>query len=401
MKKFKYKARDAAGNEVKGEVEATSESVAARLVRDRGYVLTSLSPVRGGVFSFYINFRSRVSAGQLTSFTRQLATMVNAGLPVTESLSILRLQSEGSLRPVVSQILADVEGGQSLSKAMGNHTRVFNKSYIALVKSGETGGVLDKVLARLADDMEKSQEFKGKVKGAMIYPIIIVIGMVVVSVIMMVFIMPRLTDLYSQFNVELPFITKVLIGFSNFLIHFWFIAVAIIGGIIWMTKLYLKTKSGQHKAAELLFKVPILGPLQKEIILTEITRTMSLMVGSGVPILDGLRVTTETVSNPIIHDSLVDAAEQIEKGFPISYSFAQHPEAFPVILAQMISVGEETGKMEEVLAKVSHVFEVDSEQKVKALTSAIEPLIMIILGLGVGVLVVSVILPIYNLTTAI
>ena len=400
MKKYKYKARDKNGRLVTGEVEASTESVAARLVRERGYILVDLKNANGGLFGLSEKIGGRVSGGDVTAYTRQLATMINAGLPVTESLQILRLQSKTAMKAVVTQILADVESGESLSKAFGKHPKVFSPTYIALVRAGETGGVLDKVLARLADNLEKSQEFRGKVKGAMIYPAIIVVGMIVVSIIMVVFIMPRLTELYSQFDAELPLTTKILTGVSDFIINFWYLVILMLGAAFFGFKTYLKTKAGKRKIAQILFKIPILGELQREVTLTELTRTLSLMVGSGVPILEGLGVTAGVVGNIIISESLLGASKQIEKGFPISYAFAQYPDAFPYILAQMISVGEETGKMEEVLSKVSHVFEVDSEQKVKALTASIEPIIMIVLGIGVAFLVVSVILPIYNLTTS-
>ncbi len=400
MKKYRYTARDRNGKSVTGEVEASTEQVAARLIRERGYILIKLK-LSGGFFGLGAKLKGHVSGKDVSAFTRQLATMINAGLPVTESLQILRLQSTAGLKEVSTQILADVESGESLSKAFEKHPKVFSSTYIALVRAGEAGGVLDKVLNRLADDLEKSQEFRGRVKGAMIYPAIIVIGMVAVSLIMVVFIMPRLTDLYSQFGAELPITTRMLTGFSGFLINFWYIVLVLLAIAFFGFQAYAKTPKGKHKIAEIMFKIPIVGPLQKEVILTELTRTLALMVGSGVAILDGLGITSRVVGNVIISDALVGAAKNVEKGFPISYSFAQYPDAFPYILAQMVAVGEETGKMEEVLVKVSHVFEVDSEQKVKALTAAIEPIIMIVLGIGVAFLVVSVILPIYNLTTSI
>lgn len=401
MKKYRYNARDKNGRSVTGEVEASSEQVAARLVRERGYILINLKPSGNGLFGISGTIKSHVSSKDMTAFTRQLATMINAGLPVTESLQILRLQSTGGLKEVAAQILADVESGESLSKAFEKHPKVFSPTYVALVRAGEAGGVLDKVLNRLADDLEKSQEFRGRVKGAMIYPAIIVIGMIAVSIIMVVFIMPRLTDLYSQFDAELPITTRILTGISGIFINYWYLVIAVAAGAFFAFRAFAKTNSGKRRIAEIVFKIPIMGALQKEVILTELTRTLALMVGSGVPILEGLSITAGVVGNVIISEALVGAAKNVEKGFPISYSFAQYPEAFPYILAQMVSVGEETGKMEDVLVKVSHVFEVDSEQKVKALTAAIEPIIMIVLGIGVAFLVVSVILPIYNLTTSI
>lgn len=401
MKKYHFKARDKTGKQITGEVEASTEQVAARLVRERGYILISLSASGGGIFGIADAMRSRVSGSDVTAFTRQLATMINAGLPVTESLQILKLQSKSSLKAIVTQILADVESGESLSKSFEKHPKAFSPTYIALVRAGEAGGVLDKVLERLADNLEKNQEFRGKVKGAMIYPAIIVLGMIAVSIIMVVFIMPRLTELYSQFDADLPITTKILTGISGVVINFWYLILIGLGVGVFAFRAYAKTKPGKRRIAEIVFKIPILGPLQKEVILTELTRTLALMVGTGVPILDSLSITSGVVGNIIISEALTGASKNIEKGFPISYSFAQYPDAFPYILAQMISVGEETGKMEEVLSKVSHVFEVDSEQKVKGLTAAIEPIIMIVLGIGVAFLVVSVILPIYNLTTSI
>jgi type IV pilus assembly protein PilC len=399
MKKFRFKARDRQGKLVSGEVESTSQQLAARLVRKRGLIVYALSPSRGGIGSVFTFFKSRVTAGDVTIFTRQLATMINAGLPIVEALSILRMQSKSSFQQIVNQILADVEGGESFSSALKKHPKIFSPTYIALVKSGETGGVLEQVLNRLADNLEKEQEFKGKVKGALIYPAIIVIGMAAVSIIMVVFVIPRLVSLYSQFDAKLPLTTRALMALSSFFIHLWPLILLSMFLLFWGFTLYKRTKRGRRRIAEIMFRLPIIGDLRRQIILTELTRTLSLMIGAGVPILEGITITSEVIGNVIISEALVDAGKQIEKGFPVAYSFAKHPEAFPYILSQMMAVGEETGKMDEVLAKVSHVFEIDSEQKVKALTSAIEPVVMIILGIGVTFLVISVIMPIYNLTT--
>lgn len=400
MKRYIYKARDDTGKIISGEVEASSENHAAKLVRERKLVVISITPVREGVFGIFRKLRDRITLANVSTFTRQLSTMVNAGLPITESLLILRNQTKGAMQKVVSQILADVEGGESVASALEKHPNVFSPTYVALVKSGEVGGVIDEVLVRLADNLEKQQEFRGKVKGAMIYPVIIIVGMIVVSLIMMIFVIPRLLSLYTEFDAELPLPTRVLMGISNFFFRFWPI-VLIIGFIgFYALMAYRKTKEGRYKTDEMLFKIPIIGELQRQIILTELTRTLSLMVGAGVSILDGLRITSEVVGNRVIGDALTDAAKLVEKGFPVAYSFAKHPEAFPYLLSQMISVGEETGKMDEVLEKVSHVFEIESDQGVKTLTAAIEPLIMIILGIGVGFLVIAIILPIYNLTSA-
>ena len=212
MKRFTYKAKDKKGSVITGEVEASSAQVAAKLVRARGLVVITITPRKESLLTLIKKFRERITLGDVATFTRQLATMVNAGLPITQALLILRSQSKGSLQKVVAQILSDVEGGESLSTSLSRHPKVFNPTYIALVKSGEVGGVMDEVLVRLADNLEKQQEFKGKVKGALIYPAIIVVGMFAVGLVMMIFVIPRLTSLYGEFNAKLPIATQILIG---------------------------------------------------------------------------------------------------------------------------------------------------------------------------------------------
>jgi type IV pilus assembly protein PilC len=399
MKRYTFKAKDKSGKVVTGEVEASNESQAARLVRGKGLLVLSIKKAVENPLNLIKKFKDRITTNDVATFTRQFSTMVAAGLPITESLLILKSQAKGSMGKVVSQILADVEGGESMSKSFMKHPTVFSPTYIALVKSGEAGGVLDTVLVRLADSLEKQQEFKGKVKGALIYPMIIIIGMIIVAFIMMIFVIPRLTSLYSEFDAELPLPTRILIGMSDAVITYWPITLAIVGTAIYSFQAYRKTKKGRLKTDELSFRIPIVGQLSREVILTELTSTLSLMVGAGVSILEGLNITSEVVSNVVIGNALKDVSTQVEKGFPVSFAFAKHPDAFPFILSQMVAVGEETGKMEEVLSKVSHVFEVESDQKVKTLTAAVEPIVMVILGLGVGFLVIAIILPIYNLTS--
>ncbi|HJY98625.1 MAG TPA: type II secretion system F family protein [Patescibacteria group bacterium] len=399
MKRFNYKAKDKEGRLVVGEVEAATPQDAARLVKQRNLYVISISAKIDSPFALIRRVKERITPRDVATFTRQLATMINSGLPITEALLILRSQMKGSMQKIVAQILADVEAGESLSGSLSRHPKVFSTTYIALIRSGEVGGVMDAVLQRLADNLEKQQEFAGKVKGALIYPVVIIVGMVVVSFIMMIFVIPRLTNLYVEFGAELPLPTQILIGLSNFFIKFWYLVLGIFGGGLYILRLYRDTRDGRRKTDALLFKLPVFGELQRQIVLTELTRTLSLMVGAGVPILEALTITSEVVSNTIISDALRDSAKQVERGFPIAFAFARHPEAFPFILSQMIAVGEETGKMDEVLTKVSHIFEVESDEKVKGLTSAIEPLVMVMLGLGVGFLVIAVILPIYNLTS--
>jgi len=399
MKRFNYKAKDKSGNLVVGEVEAMNPSAAAKLVKGRGLYVISITSKIDSPFAIIRRFKDRITIGDVATFTRQLSTMINAGLPITEAILILRSQSKGPMQKIVAQILADIEAGESFSNALSKHPKVFTRTYIALVKSGEVGGVMDAVLLKLADNMEKQQEFGNRVRGALIYPVIIIVGMVVVAFVMMIFVIPKLTSLYTDFGADLPLPTKVLMGASNFLLHFWFVIVILVGIGIYVFRLFVATPEGRRKVDALMFKIPVYGELQRQIILTDLTRTLSLMVGAGVPILEALNITSEVVNNTVISDALKDAAKQVERGFPIAFSFSRHPEAFPFLLSQMVAVGEETGKMDEVLTKISHIFEVESDEKVKGLTAAIEPVVMVILGIGVGFMVIAVILPIYNLTS--
>ncbi len=400
MKRFNYKAKDSLGKTVSGVVEAPDEKSAVKLVRAKGLLVIKLTKTNEFLLGGLAKFEKKIKPSDIAFFTRQFSTMINAGLPVTESLSILRTQSKATLQPIVSQILSDVEGGQSLSAALEKHPDIFDTTYIALIKAGETGGVLDNVLQRIADNLEKQEEFKGKVKGALIYPAIVVVGMIIVTFIMMIFVVPKLTSLYTEFDATLPLPTKILVFVSHVFVTLWPVVILALLAGGYGFNAYRKTPAGRKKIDALVFKIPIYGELQKEIVLTEFTRTLALMVGSGVSILEGMAVTAAVVSNTLISDAIKDAADKIEKGFPVAFSFAKHPDAFPYILSQMIAVGEETGKMEDVLNKVSHIFEIDSDQKVKGLTAAIEPIVMIVLGLGVAFLMIAIIMPIYNLTSS-
>lgn len=403
MNRFNYKAKDKAGRLVKGEVEASNINAAAKLVRSKGLFVITISPKLGSPLAFLGigKKKDKVTPSDISTFTRQLSTMINAGLPITEALLILRSQSKKTMQAIVAQLLADVEAGESFSSALGKHPQIFGKTYIALVKSGEVGGVLDAVLVKLADNLEKQQEFNSKVKGALIYPIIVVVAMIIVAIVMLVAVIPKLLSLYTDMNATLPGPTKFLMGFSDFFVKYWFIIAAVVGVGLYVFNLYKATPEGRRKIDELIFQIPIYGPLQRQIILTNLTRTLSMMIGSGVSILEALHITSEVVGNTMIAEALIDSANQVEKGFPVAFAFSKHPESFPFILSQMMAVGEETGKMDDILNKLSHIFEVESDEKVKGLTAAIEPIVMIILGVGVGFLVIAVILPIYSLSNAI
>jgi len=399
MKRFSYKAKDYKGKVFSGIIEAGEEKQARSLLRERGLVCFSLNPIRQDFFREILGkIFNRITLADLATFTRQLSTMITAGLTINEALTILKTQSSSSLAPVVDDILRAVEGGSSLAEALSRHPKVFNRVYVSLVKAGEAAGVLDEILARLAENLEKQREFQGKVKGAMIYPAIIILGMIVVSTIMMVFVIPKLLSLYQEFQAQLPTPTKILIGISNFMVSFWWVILFIVLGGVYFFRGFSKTPVGRRQIDRFIFSLPIFGNLRNQIVMTEMTRTLGLLVSAGISIIDALNIVSEGVGNSVIEDELKEAAKKVEKGLPLANAIAVYEE-FPPIVFQMISVGEETGKLDEVLGKLSRYFESESEQLVKGLTTAIEPLIMIVLGLGVGFLIIAVILPIYNLTS--
>jgi type IV pilus assembly protein PilC len=399
MPTYLYKARDSQGQEVKGTVEAQDHKQALTILKEKKYFPYFLREQSEGFLAgLYKYFFKRISLAQIATFTRQLSTMVNAGLPLTEALTILKSQEESQLTIAVAGILRDVEGGSNLGDALQKHPKIFSPVYVALVRAGESAGVLDNILSRLADNLETQREFQAKVKGALLYPIIIIIGMGLVMFLMMVFVVPKLTSLYSEFNADLPQATLMLINLSKFMVSFWWLIIVLLVGLIYLLKMINADKEGRRKIDTIKFKIPISGKLQMQIALAELTRTLGLLVGAGISIVEALEISSKTTNNIIIEEGIMVARKQVEKGFPLSSAIAEN-HFFPQILSQMLSVGEETGKVDEVLLKVSRYFQSESEESLKGLTTAIEPLIMILLGVGVAFLVIAIIMPIYNLTS--
>ncbi|MCA9369915.1 MAG: type II secretion system F family protein [Pseudomonadales bacterium] len=395
---FNYTAKNTFGNIVKGKVEAQTERHAAIEITNRGLLLIKLTPLTSSSFAFLKNISGGIKTAEVVRFTRQLSTMITAGLPLASALSILVRQNKGEFAALIATILQDVEGGMTFSEALGKHPKVFSRLYVQLVNAGETGGVMDQVLDRLAINLEKSHEFRSKTKGAMIYPAIVVIAMIVVGFIMMIFVIPQMTAMYEDFGAELPLPTKILIGSSNFLVQYKWIFLALLAiGIGFFTR-WKNTEAGQRLIAQTVLRLPIFGDLMKKIILTEFARTIALLLGAGISLLKALDIVTEGINNVLYREALGQAADEVEKGVALSTALERF-ELFPPILYQMIRVGEETGKLDEILTKVSEYFESESEQAVRNMTAAIEPMIMIVLGIGVGLMVIAVIMPIYSLTS--
>lgn len=399
MEAFEYKGKDKQGNLRVGIIEASDIKQAANTLREHGIFVINLKRKSEFKISSLITPFKRASDSDIVNFTRQLSTMVMAGLPLTDALTILRNQTSTAMSSVIGEILRDVEGGSNLASSMEKKPHIFSKIYVALIRAGEAAGVLDQVLIRLADTLEKQRDFKSKTKGALVYPVIVIVAMVIVAFIMMIFVIPKLTVMYKDLGAELPTPTKILIAASNFSVSYWWIILimSVVGFFSYSN--FKKTPFGRRTLERFTYNMPVFGPLKKEITLAEFTRTLSLLSSAGIPIVDSLNIVSEGMDSAILADGVKDAAHQVEKGFPLASSFETNNN-FPPILSQMIRVGEETGKVDDVLKKLSIYFENESENLIKGLTTAMEPIIMVILGIGVGFLILAVILPIYKLTTS-
>jgi type IV pilus assembly protein PilC len=399
IKRFAYKVKNKRGKTLTGIVEARTRQGAIKLLQEKKLILLEIKERKKNFFDeLASSFFQRIGIGEMSTFTRQLSTMMNTGLPLSEALNLLQKQTEGRMSEIIGRVLTKVEGGNSFAKALSDEEGAFSDVYLASIRAGEEGGVIDKVLERLAGNLESRKEFIGKVKGAMIYPIIIIVGMILVTFIMMVFVIPKMMSLYEEFDTELPLPTRILMAVANFASGNIWLFPLIIVGLFAFYKFLVSKEKYRLMLDEWKLNFPIIGPMTKAINLAEINRTLSILLSAGVSLVEALDIVAEVAGNEVYEDALEYSAERVEKGLSLSEAWDE-VGVFPPIMNQMASTGEETGQLDDVLSKVSRYFEVQSEERVKGLTSAIEPLIMILLGIGVGFLVIAIILPLYNLTS--
>lgn len=396
---FTYKAKDLQGNDHNGSVESPDAHLAASIIRKKGLIVVSLNPKNAPANRFLGKFLNRVSFSELVIVTRQLATMVGSGLVLSEALDILEeQQTNKTLKRALSEVSQNIKGGLTLAQALSKFPDIFPHLYVNLVKSGEASGKLDSVLLQMADGLEKDREFRAKIRGAMIYPVVVITMMIAVMVIMMVFVIPKLMTLYSQSTIELPLPTKILIATSNLFTNFWWLGIMIaIGAFIGINR-WKRTPEGNLFIGKTILKTPIVGKIVVNVTLTNFNRTFGLLTSAGIPLLDSLGIVSDLTDNPVFKNALKDAYKGVEKGLPFSSLLTA--AIFPKIVGQMVKVGEETGKLDEIFFKLAEYFESESDHMVKNLTVAIEPIVLIILGVGVAFLVISIILPIYKLTTS-
>lgn len=396
---FLYKAKDINGIDHTGSVQSPDEHSASAILRKKGLIVISLKSKESQSSKLLDKFLNRVGFTELVILTRQLATMVSSGLVLSDAIDILEEQANNKvLKKTLGEVSQDIKGGLTLAQALGKYPAVFPRLYINLIKSGETSGQLDKVLMQMADGLEKDREFQAKIRGAMIYPVVVLVMMFIVIMIMMLFVIPKLINLYAQSTIELPLPTKILIIISNLSVNFWWVGLiaAVTLGIL--LNRWNKTPEGNLFLGKLILKTPLAGKIVSNVVLTNFNRTFGLLTSAGIPLLESISIVTDLTANPVFKKALKESYAGVEKGLPFSSLLTA--SVFPKIVGHMVKVGEETGKVDEIFFKLASYFESESDHLLKNLTVAIEPIVLIILGLGVGFLVISIILPIYKLTTS-
>lgn len=398
MPQYLYTARDVKNHRVKGKVEAKSRDVAANILREKQLFIVSLQDHNESSLTALRARFAGIKQDDIVNMTRQLATMINAGLPMIQSFTILESQSKPALKKVLRMVIRDIEGGANLGNSLKKHSDVFSSVYISLVEAGEAAGALDTILNRLADTLEKQKEFRAKTKGALIYPGIVFVAMLVVMVVMMIFVIPQMTELYQDFGADLPLPTQILINVSDFMRGSWYVMAGLLAAAFFVFRTWIQTERGRYQFDGLMLKVPVMGELRQKILVTEFSRTMALMITAGISLLQALEIVTNGLDNELYRTAVRNARSEVEKGRPLSASL-ERQNLFPLLLSQMVAVGEETGKLDDLLNKLAAYYESETEHAVKNLTTAMEPIIMVVLGLGVGFLIVAIIMPIYSLTS--
>ncbi|MEW6610152.1 MAG: type II secretion system F family protein [Patescibacteria group bacterium] len=397
---YDFRAKDFAGKDIQGVVEAPSEQAAQDALMERS--LTPLMIAARGAESKLQAFKlfDRVKPKELVVFFRQLSTMSAATLPIVAALRILIKQTESQkLKTIISEIADEVDGGARLSQAFARHPEVFNNFYVNMVRSGETSGHLDEVLSYLADQREKDYDLMSKIRGAMIYPAFILSALCVVGVIMMVFVVPRLTSILIETGGELPLTTKILIGTSSFMSKLWWLLLVVVVGAVAGLRFSLKRKSVRRWWDWLKIKLPIFGKLFQRIYIIRFTRSMNTLLKGGVPLPHALEITAEVVGSAVYRDLILRTVKQVQDGNPIAVEFINSPQV-PVMVSHMLSVGETTGQLEQILDRLTQFYAREVDNLVSNLVSLVEPLIMILMGLAVGVMVAAIIMPMYNLASS-
>jgi len=395
--KLYYHAVTQDGKAIRGLIDAKDPQEAARYLRKHQFVPIKIIPATQG-FGKFLPFARGTSQTDLLFFTRQLSSMLASGLTLMQALTVMKNQIENSaMGGMVQGIINDIENGQPFSSALQKYPHMFSSIYVALIQTAETSGLLDKILLRLADNLEKQQKLRREIKGALIYPALIVAMMIVVIIIMMVFVVPQLNSLFgnSPIGTSLPLPTRVIIGLSEAFLRYWLFLLVAVVLISFYGRKWYQTESGRRTVHGYVLKLPIFGKLISESILADSMRTLGLLISSGSLVVESLVKTANTVNNVLYRQALLLAARRVEKGITIGDAIGTSI-LFPAMVVETIKIGEQTGKLDESLLRISEYYEREVDQMVKTLTTLLEPVIMIILAIGVGFLVFAVITPIYS-----
>jgi type IV pilus assembly protein PilC len=391
MPTFAYTFRDAMGTVRSGTSEAESAEILRKRLQEQGFTVTEVRQIRahrpGGGWG-------RVKLSDLAIFCRQFSTMQDAGVSIVRSLDVLAQQTQSAkLRRIIMDLQAEVEAGQTLSKAMSKYPNVFSNLFIGLIRAGEVGGVLEESLQRLAAFLEADVALRRKVRAAMTYPTIVVIAALAIVIGLVTFILPKFFDVFRDLNIkEFPVMTQMLMDFSNFLTSRWYVMIAIVVLVVMAFRMFVRTRIGRRLYDRLKLKLPVFGPLNHKIALARFSRTLSTLLSSGVPILQALETVAGTVANEIIADAVLEARARIREGDRIGPPL-EKSGMFPPMVVHMISIGEESGALDQMLSKVADFYESEVESTLQSLTSAIEPVLIVLLGGMVGFIVISLLLP--------
>jgi type IV pilus assembly protein PilC len=404
MPEYTYEALDKSGKQVKGIIEASSEEVIIEKLRNMGYYPLSVTINKRKAAQVDVlampglrNIFHRVKLKHVTAFTRQLATLIDAGLPIVRSLRILEEQVESVIfKEKIAQIANDIEAGSTLSDALAKHPKIFDALYVNMVRAGELGGVLETILNKIAEFLEKRQYIAGKIRSAMMYPVIVMILATGIVSFILLFIMPKFADIFTQLGAELPWLTQTLIDLSYILAHY-MVWVVIGLFIVWrIIKRIYRTKEGKFVIDSITLKLPVFGELVRKSAIVRFSSTLATLITSGVPILQALDIVRETSGNEVVSRAMQDVYESVKEGETIHEPLSRCP-VFPPLVVHMVAVGEETGAIDQMLNKVAEAYEREVDDMVNAMTSLLEPLLIVFLGAIVGVIVVALYLPLFTL----
>ena len=401
MKRYKYKARDQANNKiVDSTVQADSEKAAAKLLLEQGFVPLSLKEEDDSP-NVFAKIANRITPKDKVVYSRQLATLIGAGLPLAQSLRTVSEQTENKkLREISESITASVEGGKSLAESFGKFPEVFDPIFLALISAGEVSGSLDEALQRIATQQEKDAAMMSKVKGAMMYPTIVLFVMLGVIIYMLVSVVPQVEKLYEDFNQELPLLTQVMVGTANFVMDFWWLVAIIVGLGVYFGRQFVKTESGIKMKDTFKLNVPLFSPMFKKLYMSRLARTSQTLLSSGVSMLDTLDIVKKAVNNSVLADSIERASDKVQGGKALSVSLADE-QYIMTLVPQMIKIGEQSGKIDEMFGKLAQIYEDELDEQIRTISTAIEPVLMVMLAIVAGGMVGAILFPIYSLVNGV